>query len=88
MELDGTLHIDIQQWDLLLFLNGRDLRLCRTVEVSVNFAVFDELLLGNHLLEFLLCDKVVVDAIFFARSRCSRRVRYTKAETFLEAVLC
>ena len=53
----------------------------------MNFTVLDELFFRNHLLEFLLCDKVVVDAIFLARPRRSRRVRDTKAKTFCEAVL-
>ena len=87
MEFDGTLHIDVQKRNLLLLLNGRNLRLRRSVEVCVNLTVFDELLFGNHLLEFLLSDKVVVDSILFARSRRSRRVRDTEAETFSEAVL-
>ena len=87
MEFDGTLHINVQQWNLLLFLNGRNLLLCCAVHVSVNLAVLDELLSGNHLLEFFMIDKVVVDAVDFARSGCSCRVRNAKAETFLVALL-
>ena len=63
------------------------MRLCGSVEVSVNLTVLDELVFGNHLLEFLLRDEVVVDAIFLARPGSSRRIRDTKAETFSEAVL-
>ena len=74
MKFDGTLHINVQQRNLLLFLNGSDLRLRCAIHVGVNLAVLYELLFGDHLLEFFLCDEVVVDAIFLAGPGRSSRV--------------
>ena len=81
------MHIDIKQWDLLSSLNLRDLLLSSAVHLIVHLAMLNELIIGNHLLELVHADEVVVDAILFAVSGRARRVRDAKAEFIGELFL-
>ena len=74
------MHIYVEEWDLLLGLNFRDLGLGGAILVRMNVLMLNELVISNHLIELLHSDKVVVYSILLAWPWLPCRSRYTEAE--------
>jgi len=83
--LEGTLDVNIEDGNAFAVLDILDDLLASTVVVAVHWAVFNKIVVFDHLLELLLGHEVVVFSIDFARSRCTRGVR--DAETNFLTVL-
>ena len=75
------MHINVKKWNFFLTLYLRDLRLSSAIEVGVNLAVLNELVLCDHLFKLRALDKVVVNAIFFTRAGFPSRIGHTEAES-------
>ena len=74
------MNIYVEEWNLLRSLDLGNLRLRRPVHVCMDLAVLNELFLCNHLLEIILCNEVVVGAIYLTFTGCSSRVGHAKAK--------
>lgn len=74
MELLCALVVDIEEGDLVPCSDRVDLTLGGTVEVAMHFKVLNELVVGDHLLEFSYLDKIVVFSVYFALSRFTGRI--------------
>ena len=75
------MHIYVKKWNFFLALDLRNLRLSCAVEVSMNLAVLNELVLCDHLFKLRALDKVVVYAILFTRAGLPSRVGHTEAKS-------
>ena len=72
-DLQGTLHFNIED-DVLPLLHGLvDKFLRRAVEVADILGILQKGVLRDHLAELVDVGKVIVDAVYLARTRRARR---------------
>lgn len=74
------MHVNVEQRDLFGGLDRLDLRFCGTIPVLMHLAPFDKALVIDHLLEFLLRDEEIVDAVLFTFAGCPGRVGDAEAK--------
>lgn len=79
--LSSYLHLDIQDARPALVCNVLDGLYACSIEVAAELCMLNEAIVVYQVLEFLLGDKVVFDAILLAATRCSRCVRDGETES-------
>jgi len=77
--LKGALDINIEDGDALAVLDIFDDLLASAVVVAMHSAVFNELVVLDHLLKLLLSHEMVVCSVDFTLSRGTRSVRDAEA---------